>query len=72
MVVVAGTFAGVGFFLLGGFVLFWQLLYNSIQDVVEVVTFSQPEGGENSAMNEPTTMKTNSKENPHKQHKGHP
>ena len=43
---------------LGCLVLFWQHLYNSIQDVVGGVTLSQPARGKNPPKNDLTTTKT--------------
>ena len=48
-------------------------LYNSIQDVVNGVTLSQPARGKNPTKNIPTKTKIQLQpESPHKQHKGHP
>ena len=52
-------FCRYGFCFLGFVVLFWQHLYNSIQDVVDGVTLTEPARGKNTPKNDPTTSKPN-------------
>ena len=60
MVVIGGVFfCCCEYCLLGCFVLFWQLLYNSIEDTVGVVTLSQPARREIPPRNEPKPTKHN-------------
>ena len=44
---------------MGFVVLFWQHLHNSIQDVVDGVTLSQPDGGKDPPKNDQQQSKSN-------------
>ena len=71
--IVGGYFCWQGLGFLGSFALFCQHLYNSIQDVVGVVTLYQPVRGENPPMNELCIVKAQvQQESPHKPNNGHP